>query len=92
MKKLILLFTIMLATTAAFSQSVMTLISRSEEFFTTMQQEKFKDAALFFDESVQAKVPAETLQQVWTDLNTSLESLSLQMLFKVKRRAILSLS
>jgi fermentation-respiration switch protein FrsA (DUF1100 family) len=72
MKKLILLFTIMLATTAAFSQSVMTLISRSEEFFTTMQQEKFKEANLFFDESVQAKVPAETLQKVWTDLNAKL--------------------
>jgi dienelactone hydrolase len=72
MKKVILLFTIMLATTAAFSQGVMTLISRSEEFFTTMQQEKFKDASLFFDESVQSKVPAETLQQIWTDLNTKL--------------------
>jgi dienelactone hydrolase len=72
MKKVILLFTIMLATTAAFSQSVMTLISRSEEFFTTMQQEKFKEATLFFDESVQAKVPSETLQKVWTDLNAKL--------------------
>lgn len=70
MKKLIVLFTMMLATTAAFSQGVMTLISRSEEFFTTLQQEKFKEANLFFDESVQAKVPAETLQKVWTDLNT----------------------
>jgi dipeptidyl aminopeptidase/acylaminoacyl peptidase len=50
----------------------MTLISRSEEFFTTMQQEKFKEANLFFDESVQAKVPAETLQQVWTNLGSKL--------------------
>jgi dipeptidyl aminopeptidase/acylaminoacyl peptidase len=72
MKKVILVITIMLATTAAFSQSVMTLISRSEEFFTTMQQEKFKEANLFFDESVQAKVPAETLQQVWTNLGSKL--------------------
>jgi dienelactone hydrolase len=70
MKKLILLFTIMLATTAAFSQGVMTLINRSQDFFTAMQQEKFKEANLFFDESVQAKVPAETLQKIWTDLNT----------------------
>jgi dienelactone hydrolase len=72
MKKFILLFTIMLATTAAFSQGVMTLINRSEDFFTAMQQEKFKEANLFFDESVQAKVPAETLQQIWTGLNTKL--------------------
>lgn len=70
MKKLVLLFTIMLATTAAFSQGVMTLINRSEDFFTAMQQEKFKEANLFFDESVQAKVPAETLQKIWTDLST----------------------
>jgi fermentation-respiration switch protein FrsA (DUF1100 family) len=69
MKKLILLFTIMLATTAAFSQNVMTLINRSQEFFTTMQQEKFKEASLFFDESIQAKVPEATLKQVWTDMN-----------------------
>jgi dienelactone hydrolase len=70
MKKLVLLFTIMLATTAAFSQGVMTLINRSEDFFTAMQQEKFKEANLFFDESVQAKVPVETLQKIWTDLST----------------------
>lgn len=69
MRRLILLFTIMLATTAAFSQGVMTVINRSGEFFTTMQQEKFKEANLFFDESIQAKVTAETLQKAWTDLN-----------------------
>lgn len=69
MRRLILLFTIMLATTTAFSQGVMTVINRSGEFFTTMQQEKFKEANLFFDESIQAKVTAETLQKAWTDLN-----------------------
>lgn len=72
MKRFILMFTIMLATTSAFSQGLMGVINRSGEFFTTLQQEKFSEATLFFDESVQAKVPAETLKQVWTDLNSKL--------------------
>jgi fermentation-respiration switch protein FrsA (DUF1100 family) len=72
MKKIILLLTILLATTASYAQGVMALINRSDEFFTTLQQEKYKEASLFFDESVQAKIPEATLKEIWTGLNTTL--------------------
>jgi fermentation-respiration switch protein FrsA (DUF1100 family) len=72
MKKITLLLTILLATTAGYAQGVMALINRSDEFFATLQQEKFKEATLFFDESVQEKIPEQTLKEIWTGLNTSL--------------------
>jgi dienelactone hydrolase len=72
MKKIILFFTIMLSTTAVFSQGVMGLINRSEDFFTTMEQGKFEDATGFFDISLQAQVKPENLKDLWTKLNAQI--------------------
>jgi len=72
MKKLIVFFTILLSTTAAFSQGVMGLINRSEDFFTTMNTGKFEDAVTFFDVSLQAQVKPDMLKDLWSKLNANL--------------------
>lgn len=72
MKRIILLVTIMLSTTAAFSQGVMALINRSEDFFTSMNTGKFADATAFFDVNLQAQVKPETLKELWDKLNTQM--------------------
>lgn len=72
MKKLILFFTILLSTTAAFSQGVMGLINRSEDFFGTMNTGKFEEAVTYFDVSLQAQVKPDMLKELWTKLNTQI--------------------
>ncbi len=72
MKKIVLLLTIMLSTTAAFSQGVMALIKRSEDFFFALDSGKFEDATAFFDVNLQAQVKPETLKELWGKLNTQM--------------------
>lgn len=68
MKKVILLFFALLISVAGFSQGILTLFSRSEEFMKTMEQEKFPEAHGFFDVSVQSKISPENLQEIWGTL------------------------
>jgi hypothetical protein len=72
MKKLLLFFTILLSTTAAFSQGVMGLINRSEDFFTTMNTGKFDEAVGFLDVNMQAQVKPEMLKELWTKLTAQI--------------------
>lgn len=68
MKKIILLFFALLITTSGFSQGILSLFSRSDEFFKLMEQEKFKEAQDCFDESVKSKLTPETLSSIWSSL------------------------
>jgi dienelactone hydrolase len=72
MKKLLLFFTILLSTTTAFSQGVMGLINRSEDFFTTMNTGKFDEAVGFLDVNMQAQVKPEMLKELWTKLTAQI--------------------
>ncbi|MCX2451130.1 alpha/beta fold hydrolase [Pedobacter sp. PLR] len=71
MKKVILLFFALLISVAGFSQGILSLFTRSEEFLKTMEQEKFPEAQGFFDISVQSKISAENLQTIWSTLTTN---------------------
>lgn len=71
MKKVILLFFALLITVSGYSQGVLSLFTRSQEFLKAMEQEKFQEAQGFFDESVKSKISPENLQTIWTTLTTN---------------------
>ena len=72
MKKLILLFSVMLFATGAFAQGVVALMNRSGDFFEAMNAGKFEEATAYFDPTLQAQVKPETLKGLWDKLNTQI--------------------
>jgi hypothetical protein len=75
MKKTILLFFVLLTTTSAFSQGMLNLFGKTEDFFALMSDQKYTDAYGYFDPSFQAKVPAAKLQEMWTSISEKLGKL-----------------
>ncbi|MES2455493.1 MAG: alpha/beta fold hydrolase [Bacteroidota bacterium] len=75
MKRTILLFFILLFTTSAFSQGILNMIGRSEEFFKLLSSEKFTEAYATFDAGFQAKVTEDNVKQIWTKLSEKLGKL-----------------
>ncbi|MFC3562224.1 alpha/beta fold hydrolase [Pedobacter jamesrossensis] len=71
-KSILLVFGLLLFTTATFSQNVITLFNGANNFFDLMQQEKYTEAYSIFDESVKSKLSEENLKKIWTDINASL--------------------
>ncbi|NQX42435.1 hypothetical protein SAMN05421820_111158 [Pedobacter steynii] len=71
MKKIILLFFALFLSITGFSQGVLSLFNRSDDFFKLMEQEKFTEAQSFFDESVQSKITPENLETIWKSLQTN---------------------
>jgi len=72
MKKFFILVLMMLATSTAFSQGIISLMNRSDDFFKLMSEEKFKEAVDFFDPSVQSKITSEGLYELWSKLSMSI--------------------
>ena len=72
MKKFFILVAIMLATTSAFSQGIISLMNRSDDFFKTMSEEKFKEAIDFFDPTVQTKITPDALYELWSKLHLTM--------------------
>ncbi|RZM29783.1 MAG: alpha/beta fold hydrolase [Pedobacter sp.] len=72
MKKFFILVAIMLATTSAFSQGIISLMNRSDDFFKTMSEEKFKEAIDFFDPAVQTKITPDALYELWSKLHLTM--------------------
>lgn len=72
MKKFILLIFALLLTTASFSQGMLNLFGKSDDFFNLLNQQKYTDAQAAFDATVQAKVTAAELQKLWENLNSKL--------------------
>jgi dipeptidyl aminopeptidase/acylaminoacyl peptidase len=70
MKKVTLLLLLLLVTTASFSQGMLSLFGRSNDFFALLEQQKFTEAHVYFDSTLKAKVPVPELQKLWTELNT----------------------
>jgi dienelactone hydrolase len=75
MKKVILLCFTLLITTHAFSQGLLNLFGRSEEYFTNLSEEKYTDAYGFFDDTFKQKVSEENLKELWTQITTKLGKL-----------------
>lgn len=71
MKKVILLFFALFLSITGFSQGVLSLFNRSDDFFKLMEEEKFTEAQAFFDESVQSKITPENLETIWKSLHTN---------------------
>ncbi|HXI00509.1 MAG TPA: alpha/beta fold hydrolase [Sphingobacteriaceae bacterium] len=75
MKKYLILIIALFITEIAFSQSILNLINRSNEFLDTLEKGKFEDAQNFFDEGVKDKVQPEILKNFWNSTNSTLGNL-----------------
>lgn len=72
MKKTFLLIALLFVSTVTFSQNVLSLFSKTNQFFIFMAEEKFTDAHKSFDETEQAKISPEQLKQLWDNITTKL--------------------
>jgi pimeloyl-ACP methyl ester carboxylesterase len=72
MKKIFLLATLLLISTVSFSQNVVSLFGKANEFFNLLESGKYDTAHLYFDESERAKVTPENLKQLWTSIKGKL--------------------
>jgi len=70
MKKGLLFVVALLITTSAFSQNVIQLFNGANDFFKLLQEEKFKDAHAFFDDTLKTKLTEENLKKLWGDIGT----------------------
>jgi len=72
MKKTILLIALLFISTVSFSQNVLSLFGKANEFFTLLEEGKFDTAHAYFAESEQAKISVENLKQLWGSVKTKL--------------------
>ena len=72
MKKIFFLIIAVLVSTFAFSQNVISLFNKSNQFFTLLDQNKFTEAYGFIDESVKPKISEDNLKNLWANINTNL--------------------
>ncbi|ATP57574.1 dienelactone hydrolase [Pedobacter ginsengisoli] len=72
MKKVILLIFALFVTTTAFSQGVLNLLGRSQDFFKLLEEQKYTEAYGFMDSTFKAKVPEEDLKKIWTQISEKL--------------------
>lgn len=72
MKKVILLIFALFVTTSAFSQGVLNLLGRSQDFFKLLEDQKYTEAYGYLDSTFQAKVPEEDLKKLWTQVSEKL--------------------
>lgn len=75
MKRTILLLIALLITTSAFSQGILKMINRSEDFFKLLSSEQFAEAYGYFDAGFQEKVSEDNVKQIWTKLSEKLGKL-----------------
>lgn len=72
MKKIIVLFFVLLVGQTAFPQGILKMIGHSEDLFKLLSEDKFKEAYDYFDTSFQAKVSEEKVKEIWTELTTKM--------------------
>ncbi|TKC12940.1 DUF3887 domain-containing protein [Pedobacter polaris] len=72
MKKTILLVALILISTVSFSQNVISLFGKANEFFNLLETNKYDTAHLYFAESEQAKITPENLKKLWTTIKARL--------------------
>lgn len=75
MKKAIILIALIFISTVTFSQSVISLFSKSGEFFNLLEQSKFDTAHLYFSETEQAKIKPDDLKKLWETIKSKLGNL-----------------
>ncbi|MBB2146486.1 alpha/beta fold hydrolase [Pedobacter sp. LMG 31464] len=72
MKKTILLIALLFISTVSFSQNVLSLFGKANQFFTLLEDGKFDTAHSYFAESEQSKISVDNLKQLWTSVKTKL--------------------
>ena len=72
MKKTFLLIALLFFSTASFSQNVLRLFSKANQFFIYFAEEKFDDAYQTFDESEKSKLTADNLKTLWGSITKNL--------------------
>ncbi|MFA6275519.1 MAG: alpha/beta fold hydrolase [Pedobacter sp.] len=72
MKKTILLIALLLISTVSFSQNVLSLFGKANQFFTLLEEGKFDTAHAYFAESEQTKISVDNLKQLWGSVKTKL--------------------
>ncbi|MHA4896812.1 DUF3887 domain-containing protein [Pedobacter sp. PWIIR3] len=75
MKKLFVLFIALLCTTSAFSQGMLNLFGKADDFFTLLGTEKYEEAYAFIDPSFQAQAPLDKFQGMWGTITGKLGKL-----------------
>jgi hypothetical protein len=68
MKHTILLIIALFFTSSAFSQGILKMINRSEDFFNLLSAEKYSEAYGYFDTGFQGKVSEEIFKDIGTKL------------------------
>lgn len=72
MKKTLLLIALLFVSTASFSQNVLSLFSKANQFFIYLAEEKFDDAYQSFDESEKSKLTADNLKTLWGNITKNI--------------------
>lgn len=72
MKKTLILIALLFFSTASFSQNVLRLFSKANQFFIYLAEEKFDDAYQTFDESEKSKLTADNLKTLWASITKNL--------------------
>lgn len=75
MKKIILLFFALFVSTASFSQGILNLLGRSQDFFKLLSEDKYTEAYGNFDVAFQAKLTEANLKEIWNKLSQTLGKL-----------------
>ena len=75
MKRVVLLCCALLVTTSVFSQGLLNLFGRSEDYFKALNEEKYTEAYGFFDETFKTKITEDNLKQLWTQITEKLGKL-----------------
>jgi len=68
MKKAFLLLTLVFISTVSFSQNVISLFGKANEFFTYLEAEKFDSAHLYFADTEKAKITPDNLKDLWKNV------------------------
>ena len=85
MKRACILVVVLLFSSSAFSQNVLSLFKNANDFFDLMKEEKFHDAYDFFDDTLKTALPENKLQELWGNIITkygavqSLEAIASKM-------------
>ncbi|MES2827340.1 MAG: DUF3887 domain-containing protein [Bacteroidota bacterium] len=75
MKKIFVLFIALLFTTSAFSQGMLNLFGKADEFFTLLGTEKYTEAYELVDPTFQAQAPLPKFQEMWGSITSKLGKL-----------------
>ncbi|SFH28793.1 alpha/beta hydrolase [Pedobacter insulae] len=72
MKKIFFLALLFCISQVAFSQNVIGLFNKANNFFYYMEEAKYDSAHMYFDDAEKAKVSPENLKQIWESIKSKL--------------------